>query len=307
MTRIESSNSLLDQYYTKREVIDDCVEKINECCDLSNHVLIDTSCGNNYFGYKLNIPHYSYDICLPRNTFRSNKTKQLSNVNFLDCDLPNIESGKTIMGFNPPYGLRNRLAKDFITKIFHYKPGYIALILLKPINNDWVIPGYNIIYKCDLPVDSFISDKNIPTEFIIWKWETDKPITSFLPRAKTLKYRGNKATITRSTRYNVRHWCSIAVRYCGVNAGSHYYIFHHNTVYFHDYSKGVHKKIDAPLHKLSNVFTIINFKKNYTLETLEKIVLFYFNESKRYINKNAIRYNFNTGDVVKIFNELTSV
>jgi predicted RNA methylase len=303
MTRIESSNDLLDQYYTKRNVIDSCVSIINKYCDLSGLTLIDTSCGNNYFAFKLNIPHYSYDICLPETVFQSNKTIKITNGNFLGCQLPN-GIGNTIMGFNPPYGLRNQMTKQFLTKIFKYKPKYIALILLKPINNNWVIPGYNVLYKQDLPSDSFISDKEIPTEFIIWEYCTNEPISTFLPRAKIQKFKGDLVSISRTTRYNVRHWCSIAVRYCGVNAGYHYYIFHHNNVYFHDYSKGIHKLVDSPIHKLSNVFTIVNFKKNYTLDSLERIVLFCFKESGKYINKKAIRYNFNTGDVVKIFQQL---
>jgi hypothetical protein len=303
MSRIELKMSLLDQYYTKHRVIDSCISIIKQHCDLSDCTLIDTSCGNNYFGFKLNIPHYSYDICLPENIFQSNKTIRIAREDFLSCQLPVI-TDKSIMGFNPPYGLRNQLTKQFLTKIFEYKPTYIVLVLLKPINNNWSIPGYKVLFKQDLSPDSFISDKQIPTEFIIWEYHTDETIISFLPRAKIQKYTGTLVNISRTTRYNVRHWCSIAVRYCGVNAGYHYYIFHHNKVYFHDYLKGIHRLVDSPLHKLTNVFTIINFNKNYNLESLNKIVLFCFKESKKYINKKALRYNFNTGDVVKIFNQL---
>lgn len=302
MTRVSSKDSLIDQYYTRNHIVDICVDKIYENCDLSNCTLIDTSCGNNYFGYKLGIEHYVFDISLPKNIHRSDKTKQISNENFLNSNLPKFD--KTIMGFNPPYGLRNMITKKFLTKIFNYKPTYIALILLKPTSTQWNIPGYKILFKQDLPVNSFVIQKNIPTEFIIWEFKTHEPITSFLPRAKIQKFKHDIATISRSKTYNVRHWCSIAIRYCGVNAGAHYYIFHHNNIYFHDYNKNIHQKVDKTKHKIPNVFTVVNFNRNLTKESLEKIVLFCFGKSSQYINTKALRYNFNTSDVVKIFREL---
>jgi hypothetical protein len=310
MSRVINSKSLLDQYYTKKSIVDFCIRKIRKYCDLENTILIDSSCGDNYFAYKLDIPHYSYDICLPISLFQSIKTKQIISSDFLKSELPQINPEfKSIIGFNVPYGLRNQLSKQFLLKIYNYSPDYITLILLKPITNNWIIPGYTILFQKDLPRFSFEIEKNIPTEFIIWKRNKDEnkiELPTFLPRAKIIKHDSSLAKVSRSKKDTVRPWCSIAVRFCGVNAGNHYYIFHHNKIYFHDYTleNKLIKIVDQPLHVLPNVFTIINFKKNLSLESLNKIVLFCFKQSSKYINKNALRYNFNTSDVARIFNDL---
>lgn len=303
LSRVQCKDVLLDQYYTKKEVIKFCVNKIKRTINLTGMTLIDTSCGNNYFGATLDIPHYSFDICLPEIIFQTDKTRRITTCDFLSDDtiLPKV-SGKTIMGFNPPYGLRNELTKKFLLKMYNWSPDYIVVVLLKSSTSKWEIPNYSRLLAIDLPVNSFEINKKIPTEFLIFR-KRIVTINDFLPRAKIQKYDNSYASIKRSENIKPGE-CSIAVRYCGANAGAHYYIFHHNNIYFWDYNKFLISRLDKPKHSIPNVFTVINFKQNMSLGDLERIVKLIKRESKWYINKNAIRYNFNTGSVIKIFKKI---
>ena len=132
MKRVQERKVLKDQYYTNPDIIETCVEIIHQHIDQRNLWLLDTSCGNNYFAHEMGLPHISIDI-EPNNCFVSKKTKQIITGDFLthDIELPDKEF---IVGFNPPFGLRNQLAKQFLRKMFHLKPKYLALILLTPTN-----------------------------------------------------------------------------------------------------------------------------------------------------------------------------
>ncbi len=304
--RIKERKNLLDCYYTKPEIIDKCVEYIYQYCDISNHLLIDTSCGTNYFAYKMNMPSISVDVN-PNIKFKTKQNKILE-YNFLKiklkCNKP------LIMGFNPPFGLRNELSKKFLKKIYLYKPEYITIILLNSTSIKWNFPNYQTLYTWDIPNDSFYNEKtiyNIPCKFYILKRKElfiEQEDYDFLPRAIRYKSKNNNYSIKRSLTILPNNWCSIAVRYCGVNAGKHYYIYHHNQIYFYDYNKSIFEKIHTIKHKILNVFTVINFSKNISFKSLENIVDYLYNESTNYINYKGIRYNFNTSDVKRIMDSL---
>jgi hypothetical protein len=300
----------LDQYYTKTSIIHRCVDIIHQSIDLDNYIYVDSSCGNNYFAHCLGIPHYSIDLQLPKHVFINKTTNLVLQQDFLSWKGKQISGGsKLIMGFNPPYGERNNLTKQFIHKMTLFSPDYLALILLKPSSrNTWKIGGYTPMHVLDLPANSFYVSQDIPSQFILFR-RNNFPISyPMITKTKPVKYNGNlDLCISRTYTTKIRKWCSIAVRYCGVNAGNHYYIYHHNQLYFINFQKELSiVSLNTPKHKLYNsmVFTIINFTHNYTLLSLIKIVQKLFRHSQNCIDKSVLRYNYNTRDVICCMNKL---
>lgn len=299
MTRVEQKGSLKDQYYTNNKIIEQCVNDIKEKIETNNLWLLDCSCGNNYFAYLMNLPHISIDI-EPINCYRNNKTIDIITNDFLTTDI-NLPEKEFIMGFNPPFGLRNQMTIKFLNKLYKYKPNYLAIILLSSKN--WNFKGYNKLIEKILPHNSFVwnnKPKNVPCTFFLLERNNDligEP--TFLLKNKHYKLETKECVVKRSKTDKPSEY-SIAVRYVGAYAGYQYYIFFKGKVYYIDYKKNINILIDKPKHIIQDVFTLIHFSKKRELIDLYKIVEKIFMSSHKYLDKIAIRTNFNTNDVKRI-------
>lgn len=184
---LNRETSMLDKFYTKKHIVDLCLEKFitylnNSHADKNTDdtLIIEPSAGNGSFSKELvkkfkNV--ISYDILPEDNSI----IKQ--NYLILDIDtLPNKnETSIHIIG-NPPFGRQSSLAKKFIKKSCLFADS-ISFILPKSFKKDSYKKSFNeyyhLIYQIDLPNDSFSIndiDHSVPCIFQIWEKKNVKRI-----------------------------------------------------------------------------------------------------------------------------------
>lgn len=318
MNRVEQRNNLLDKYYTKHSVVLDCIKKIKKL-RFNNPLLIDFSCGDNFFAYNMGIKHISYDIDPPKKIYR-NKTTSLIKGDFLKESLRINHKGDILVGFNPPFGLRNNLAKKFIYKSMKIPADYMFLILLElSSSNGWKFPNYKTILEEKLPKNSFYNietnkDVNVPCKFFILKRINKESVQEFkigdlIPRKKRYPKIPN-IEIARSIHIPLNKTKGIAVRFAGINAGLDYYLAYKDNLYFIRFEtltspKYKIKKVNNFLHKVDSgcVFTTIHFKLPITKHKMLELIKYLHKNAKATMNVDAVKYNFTTYDVAKLTDE----
>lgn len=178
-----------DQFYTKPNVAQKCYYKFIEIAnqlgiDLSIYTYIEPSVGSGSF-YNL-LPHdrrIGIDI-----------DPKIEDANIIKADylkyIKTINKGKYIIIGNPPFGLRGKLALDFMNESFPFVD-IIAFILPQLFNSDGKgvagkrVRGYKLIYNEYLPIDSFVypNGKTVPinTVFQIWT-KVNKDVINIPPK-----------------------------------------------------------------------------------------------------------------------------
>jgi hypothetical protein len=177
----------LDQFYTKPGTAKHCYEKLHQVAqeldiDLSSYIFIEPSAGCGCFSQ-----------LLPKNRrilidLEPKAIKGIDNTGIIQADylkwFPSDLTKKYIVIGNPPFGVRGKLALDFINKSYPFAD-MVAFILPQLFNSDGKgvagkrVKGYQLAYNEHLPSDSFMSpdgtDIAINTVFQIWtKINTDK-------------------------------------------------------------------------------------------------------------------------------------
>lgn len=237
----------LDKFYTKEEVVDRILHKI----DISKYsTVIEPSAGNGSFSKKIeNV--YAYDI--------HPEDKNIENKDFFEVDFEIFVKPILVIG-NPPFGRNGSLALSFIKKCVYADT--IAFILPKSFKK---ISFYNKIplnlwkvYEEDLPDYSFTfngNDVNIPCVFQIYE-------------NKEIKRNKKKIQQPDFFSFVKKEYSNLSLRRVGVNAGycskdtnksisSHYFI----------------KAEDPDL--LLDIFNSISWKHNNTVgpRSISKIEL----------------------------------
>jgi len=170
----------LDQFYTKPQVAKDCYEKFKKIAkdlgvDLSKYVFIEPSAGCGCFSQLLPKKRRILIDLEPR------KVKGIKNEGIIKSDYlkwyPKDAKKKYIVIGNPPFGVRGKLALDFINKSYPYAD-MVAFILPQLFNSDGKgvagkrVIGYKLAYNEHLPTNSFMNldgtDIAINTVFQIW-------------------------------------------------------------------------------------------------------------------------------------------
>ena len=298
MNRIRNRNTTLDQYYTSPELIKQCVQHIKQNC--SPKYVIDTSCGNNLFAKEMNLPYQSYDIDPPEKyygtIYKTNFLKQISKI---------VLPEKTLMGFNPPFGWRSALAKQFVYTMLQLKPQYIALILLEPTTtNTWNFPNYKTIFQNDIVC-------HVPCKFFVLEFQN----TNYPVHIKQLLKRKTTRRTTKIPQLIINRHKTIFplvpcvfIRFTGVNAGLEYYIRYKGHIFHIKFESFKTKKYKIVLencfkHKVeSTTFTKLYYPfKN--IKQIKQIVLFLHQKAPSVMNLKSIRYNFNTCDIIMLMNE----
>ncbi len=294
MNRIINRNNTLDQYYTPLELIKQCVLEIKQVCYPSPQYVIDTSCGYNLFVNEMNLPYESYDIDPPKDYFG-----KITKTNFLKQFFGKIPDN-TIIGFNPPFGWRSHLAKQFITKMLLLKPKYIALILLEPCTtNKWHFTNYKTIFEKEIFC-------HVPCRFFVLEYEnnSDRTIKQFkqlLPR-KSNRYKIKTKCLKINRKKIILPINCIFVRFTGVNAGLEYYIQYHHHIFYIKFLNFKTKKYKIKclkqfLHKTnSTTFTKIYYPfENF--KAIKQIIFHLHEQAPNVMNLRSLRYNFTTYDV----------
>lgn len=156
--RRKKDDQTLDVYYTRREVIGVCLDAMRECVSDPIKTAIDFSAGNGMFAteMKKRFPHAvveSYDVSPVEPLF-----DQVQKADWFSIEPRNVDC----IGFNPPFGYQQRLAKAFIAHAAKFSP--MVLILILPFSRKRLIPSnYGIVLTRHLDASSFYNPETDKT------------------------------------------------------------------------------------------------------------------------------------------------
>lgn len=161
MSDLYSNKFNLDKLYTKPEIAKWCIDKL----DFSRYTgVVEPSAGDGSFHYQIPVKNkISYDVA-PENP-------EIVQANWFDIqtDLTNW----LVIG-NPPYGIRNKLSRQFINHAETLGAETIAFILPNVFNKHTLQNHirYNISQVYPLPENSFSyngEDFSLPASFFIFE------------------------------------------------------------------------------------------------------------------------------------------
>jgi hypothetical protein len=171
-----------DQFYTKKEVANTCLDHWYKIVNpKEDELIIEPSAGNGAFSSKIMESHISFqalDI--------DPKSKEIKKIDFLQLNIDLFPHKKIHFIGNPPFGRQSSLAKKFIKHICASpKTATISFILPKSFRKESMqrcFPlRYNIVFELEISKDAFLINEkayNVPCVFQIWeKKDTDRYIT----------------------------------------------------------------------------------------------------------------------------------
>lgn len=165
----------IDKYYTKKTIVDECIEFVKKYINISkNDLIIEPSAGNGSFieNIKTLSDNYKFYDLEPEND-------QIIKQDFLNYNYEQIkqEYKKIHIIGNPPFGRQSSLAIKFIKKCCEFSKS-ISFILPKSFKKDsmkkYFANNYHLIFETDLQENSFLVngvESNVPCIFQIWKYK----------------------------------------------------------------------------------------------------------------------------------------
>lgn len=235
MQKTGLKRNIIDKFYTKSCVVEDCIKLVKKYVKiLKDDLIIEPSAGNGAFieNIKSLTNNYLFYDIEPEN---DNINKQ----DFLKIEINNIKNNYKnihIIG-NPPFGRQASLAIKFIKLCCQFASS-ISFILPKSFKKDSMRRhfslNYHLITEIDLPNKAFLADDievDVPCIFQIWKYK-DIP-RDIIKKIEPINFKFVRKEETPD----------ISFRRVGVNAGtimtkvddksvqSHYFIkFKNNTI-----------------------------------------------------------------------------
>jgi predicted RNA methylase len=167
----------IDKYYTKSNVVNQCIELIKKYINITNDdLIIEPSAGNGSFIEKIKTlsNNYKFYDLEPEHT-------EILKQDFLELDYKNLKQNFTnihIIG-NPPFGRQASLAIKFIKKCCLFSNS-ISFILPKSFKKDsmkkYFEKHYHLIHEIDLLENSFLVndiESDVPCVFQIWQYKEE--------------------------------------------------------------------------------------------------------------------------------------
>lgn len=167
----------LDKYYTKSNVVKQCIKMIKKHIEISDDdLIIEPSAGNGAFIKKIKTlsNNYKFYDLEPEND-------EIIKQDFFDFDyttLKNKYKNIHIIG-NPPFGRQSSLAIKFIKKCCLFS-NTISFILPKSFKKQsmkkYFDNHYHLIFEMDLFENSFLVNEvesDVPCIFQIWKYKEE--------------------------------------------------------------------------------------------------------------------------------------
>lgn len=165
------NRNTIDKYYTKDNIVNLCLNYINDNINFNDDLIIEPSAGNGSFisAIKSLTNNYKFYDLEPENDEIIKQDYLLLNYNdFIKYDKIHIIG-------NPPFGRQSSLAIKFIKKSCEFCDT-ISFILPKSFKKDSLkktFPlNFHLIFEIDLPEKAFLVDNieyNVPCIFQIWE------------------------------------------------------------------------------------------------------------------------------------------
>ena len=176
MNKINQKKGLMrntiDKYYTKKNIVEQCIDQIKKHIIISNDdLIIEPSAGNGSFieSIKLLSINYKFYDLEPEHS-------EIIKQNFLEFDYKELKQKYNnihIIG-NPPFGRQSSVAIKFIKKCCLFSNS-ISFILPKSFKKNsmkkYFEIHYHLLYEMDLLDNSFLVngiESSVPCVFQIW-------------------------------------------------------------------------------------------------------------------------------------------
>jgi predicted RNA methylase len=205
------TRNTIDKYYTKTNIVTQCLDKIKEHIEIQqNDLIIEPSAGNGAFitGIKHLTSNYKFYDIVPENP-----EIEMQDYLFLDTNFTKNFENIHCIG-NPPFGRQSSIAIKFIKKSCEFC-NTLSFILPKSFKKDSLKKTFplqfHLLFEMDLPYKSFLvdgSEHDVPCIFQIW---AKKDYT----REKTEKLEPTNFVFVKKTETP-----DISFRRVGVNAGN---------------------------------------------------------------------------------------
>jgi hypothetical protein len=160
-----AKNKVFDQFYTKREVAETCVNSLKKFVDLDDAFVIEPSAGNGAFLEYLPKHTISMDI--------DPKKDEISKQDFFDYSREKTDKTTVVVG-NPPFGICNRLAIGFFNHAASCHADFIAFIIPKTWRKRSLMirldHNFHKVHDVDVPQKAFDDNKvHVACCFQIWE------------------------------------------------------------------------------------------------------------------------------------------
>jgi predicted RNA methylase len=207
-------NNQYDQFYTRTNVSEDCINKLK--LNINDFdIVIEPSAGTGSFNkaFKKKFPNYtgkfiSYDI--------DPKYDGIIEQDYLKLDISDFKDKKVLVLGNPPFGRNSSLAKKFIKKSCKFADT-IAFILSASFKKESMNKSFDLNFHCiqefDIEPNAFIvgdKEHNVDCVFQVWKKEKTKR------KLKPRKYISDKFKYVKKKSKNA----DFVFRRVGVKAGT---------------------------------------------------------------------------------------
>ena len=238
--------NIIDKYYTKQNVVNQCVELVKKYITiLSNDLIIEPSAGNGSFIENIKTLSNNckfYDLEPEHN--------EVYKLNFLEFDYKELKqqySNIHIIG-NPPFGRQASLAIKFIKKCCLFSNS-ISFILPKSFKKNSMKKSfekhYHLIYEIDLLENSFLVNDivcDVPCVFQIWQYKEE--IRNEIEKNKPINFKFVEKKDNPD----------ISFRRVGVNAGTIAKEINNKSFQSHYFIKFTNNKtIDENIEKLKSI------------------------------------------------------
>ena len=172
------NRNTIDKYYTKKEVVDDCIELIkNHINILDKDIIIEPSAGNGAFieGIKTLSKNYKFYDLMPEH-------EEIRKRDFLKYKFEKVKEkhGNIHIIGNPPFGRQASIAIKFIKKCCLFSKS-ISFILPKSFKKDsmkkYFDRHFHLIFEKDIIEKSFLVNDveyDVPCVFQIWEYKEEE-------------------------------------------------------------------------------------------------------------------------------------
>ena len=267
----------IDKYYTKPNVVNNCIELIKTHLTITkDDLIIEPSAGDGAFilPIKQLTNHFKFYDLEPEHN-------DIIQQNFLDFDYTQLKKDYKkihIIG-NPPFGRQSSSAIKFIKKCCEFANS-ISFILPKSFKKNSMkkrfTKNYHLIHEIDLLDNSFLvngNESNVPCVFQIWEYNQTTP-RAIITKLEPIDFEFVKKNDTPD----------ISFRRVGVNAGTIMHAIDNKSEQSHYFIKFTNKNEN-------------NNKNNELDETIEKLknIKFDFNNTvgPKSISKQELILEFN--------------
>ena len=244
----------IDKYYTKPNVVNNCIELIKTHLTITkDDLIIEPSAGDGAFilPIKQLTNHFKFYDLEPEHN-------DIIQQNFLDFDYTQFKKDYNkihIIG-NPPFGRQSSSAIKFIKKCCEFANS-ISFILPKSFKKNSMkkrfTKNYHLIHEIDLLDNSFLvngNESNVPCVFQIWEYNQTTP-RSIITKLEPIDFEFVKKNDTPD----------ISFRRVGVNAGTIMHAIDNKSEQSHYFIKFTNKnennnennELDETIEKLKNI------------------------------------------------------